>query len=73
MKISKDVTCRYGITYNLDGIGPTQGSILRLFDWMTRCCCWCCHNHDCKEPRNEILSDCETACEIYVKTPWCKK
>lgn len=73
MKKNKEVTCRYGVTYKLDAIGPTEGSIIRLFDLMTHCCCWVCHNRDCKYPKNEIVSDCNNVCEIYTKIPYCKK
>lgn len=73
MKKSKEVTCRYGVTYKLDAIGPTEGSIIRLFDLMTYCCCWVCHNRDCKYPKNEIVSDCNNVCKIYTKIPYCKK
>ena len=72
MRKSKEVTCRYGITYEVEGVG-TEGAILRLFDMLSKCCCWVCHNRGCKEPRNEIIPDCGEVCQIYTKIPYCKK
>lgn len=72
MKKNCTVTCRYGITYDVEFIG-TKSSIARGCDLMTRCCCWVCHNHDCQEPRNEIIEGCHSVCEIWFKKHCCEK
>lgn len=72
MKKTKEVTCRYGVTYKATFSG-SPGAVARTFDLMTRCCCWVCHNHDCKEPRNEKLNDCANVCELWWKIHPCDR
>ncbi len=71
--MKKKVKCRYGVEYIVDGVSGTKGECERFFGLMGRCCCWVCHNYDCKEPRNEILSDCNNVCDLWTKTPFCKE
>ena len=70
--IPVECTCRYGITYITEWKG-SYGAIWRGWDLMRRCCCWVCHNHDCKEPRNEIIKDCGYSCELWSKKHYCEK
>ena len=70
MKKNCTVTCRYGITYDVEFMG-TKASIARSCDLMTKCCCWICHNHDCQEPRNEIIENCGLVCELWTNKPYC--
>ncbi len=72
MKKSREVTCRYGITYTIEFKG-TKGEIERGFQHCEDCCCWTCFNHDCKEPRNEIIPNCGKICEIWTSEHYCKK
>lgn len=73
MTKTKEVTCRYGITYETTFSG-TRGAVERSFNHLTVCCCWCCYNHDCTEPRDEKISDCGNVCEIYgMKNHPCEK
>ena len=75
MKKTKEVTCRYGVTYPATFTG-SPGAVARTFDLMTRCCCWVCHNHDCKPPitRNEKLDNCGEVCKIFgVNSTYCGK
>lgn len=74
MKKTKEITCRYGVTYK-ETLSGTAGEIGRTFDWLTRCCCWCCYNHDCKEPREEKLdeNECCEACSVFSKVRFCDK
>ena len=37
------------------------------------CCCWVCYNRSCSHPKNEVLPDCKTVCELFTKTPYCKR
>lgn len=67
MKESKKIKCRYGVEYSPVFTG-SKGANARTFDLMTRCCCWICHNHNCKNPKNEILDDCHYVCELLVGT-----
>lgn len=69
---TKSVTCRYGITYTVTFIGA-PGARMRAFELMAHCCCWVCHNRDCKTPRNEVLSDCTKVCELWTKKHYCEK
>lgn len=71
MRKKRKVTCRYGITYEVEFEGSI-GAIERSFDSLTRCCCWVCHNHDCKEPRNEIIENCGHICELWIKKHYCE-
>jgi len=71
MRKKKIITCRYGISYEVEFKGSI-GAIERSFDSLTRCCCWVCHNHDCKEPRNEILENCGHICELWTKKHYCE-
>lgn len=67
MTKTKEVTCRYGITYEATFFGK-KGAIERAFDHLTRCCCFCCYNQECNEctePRYEKIPDCGYICEIY--------
>lgn len=70
MKEKRTVTCRYGVEYIQEFCG-TRAAIERSFALMARCCCWVCHNHECKEPHNEVIPDCGNACELWTKTPYC--
>ncbi len=72
MKKTQTVTCRYGISYDITFEG-SKGAILRSCDLMSKCCCWVCHNHDCKNPRNEKLDNCKDVCEIWFKKHPCEK
>lgn len=72
MKKKKLVTCRYGISYEVEFKG-TKGEIWRGFNHCETCCCWTCYNYDCKEPRNEIIKDCFNICEIWTKKHYCEK
>ena len=54
-------------------IKGTKGEIERGFQHCEDCCCWTCFNHDCKEPRNEIIPNCGEICEIWTKQHYCKK
>lgn len=71
MKIKKTITCRYGISYEVEFKG-TKGEIIRGFNHCEKCCCWTCYNHDCKEPRNEIIQNCGHICEIWTKKHYCE-
>lgn len=71
MKKTCTVTCRYGITYDVEFIG-TKAEITRGCQLMEKCCCWVCHNHKCKEPKNEILKDCDKVCDIWTNKPYCE-
>ena len=71
MKTKKTVTCRYGISYEVEFKG-TKGEIVRGFNHCEKCCCWTCYNHDCKEPRNEIIQNCGHICEIWTKKHYCE-
>lgn len=71
-KVKFDVTCRYGITYNVELHG-SEGAKLRTLDMLKECCCFVCHNHDCKEPRDEQLLSCKKECQFYTDKPYCKK
>lgn len=69
-KVNYEVTCRYGITYNVELHG-SAGAKQRTADMLGKCCCWVCHNHNCKEPRNERVS-CAMECFMYgAKSAWC--
>ena len=70
MEKTKEVTCRYGVTYPVTFKG-SKAEIARSFDLMTRCCCWVCHNQGCEIPHNEVLPDCQKVCEIWTKVPYC--
>jgi len=72
MKKKQTVTCRYGISYEVEFKG-TKGEIWRGFNHCENCCCWTCFNHDCKEPRNEVLDNCGHICEIWTKKHYCEK
>jgi hypothetical protein len=73
MTTTKEVTCRYGITYEATFSG-TRGVLYRSFDHLTRCCCFCCYNKECTEPRDERIPDCGYICGIYgMKDPPCEK
>ena len=67
---TKEVTCRYGVTYSVMFRG-TKEEITHSFDLMTKCCCWVCHNHECIEPRNEVFPECGKVCELRTKIPYC--
>lgn len=68
---SKQVTCRYGVTYMAMFKG-SAGEISRGFDLMSRCCCWVCTNLECENPRNEKIDGCGQICGLYTKTPYCQ-
>lgn len=70
-QMKKKVTCRYGVEYTVDPKG-TEGEIERFCDLMSRCCCWVCHNRECKQPRNEVIKDCQNVCDLFTKTPYCE-
>ena len=72
MTKTKEVTCRYGVTYETTFVG-TMGAVERAFDNLTRCCCFCCYNHNCTESRNEKILDCGNVCEIYGMNHPCEK
>ena len=69
--IPVECTCRYGVTYTTEWKG-SYGAIWRAWDLMQRCCCWVCHNHNCKEPRNEIIKNCGNSCELWSHTHYCE-
>ena len=70
------VTCRYGVTYEYEVRG-SYGQKVRFNNYLKICCCFCCQNHDCKEPRDERLNECDNppygilGCELYTKIPYC--
>lgn len=71
------VTCRYGVTYKYEAQG-SKGQLFRLKTLLENCCCWVCHNHDCKEPRNEQIPDCDpemephlAPCALFTQEPYC--
>lgn len=66
------ITCRYGVAYfcQLEG---TKAAKARTVQMLQRCCCWVCHNRDCKEPRNEKLQGCGRSCSLYTREPYCKR
>ena len=66
-----ECTCRYGVKWTDEWTG-TYGELWRAWDLMKRCCCWVCHNHDCKEPRNEVIKDCGNSCELWSRTHYCE-
>ena len=72
--MTKTVKCRYGVEYELTANG-SHGACKRLFDLMTHCCCFVCHNHDCKEPRDEKIENCDKDCELFnsEKAPFCER
>ncbi len=72
--MTKNVKCRYGVEYKLTANG-SSGACKRLFDLMTHCCCFVCHNHDCKEPRDEKIENCGNVCELFnsKKAPFCER
>lgn len=71
-KVNFEVTCRYGVTYSVELHG-SEGAKWRTVDMLKKCCCFVCHNHDCKEPQDERIP-CNFECKIYgAKTPWCEK
>lgn len=70
--MTKTITCRYGVTYKCEAKG-TRGELARLWHLLSECCCWVCHNRQCKTPRNEVVDGCGEICGLWTKTPWCKK
>ena len=62
--MTETVKCRYGVEYELTANG-SPGACKRLFDLMTHCCCFVCHNHDCKEPRDEKIDNCNNICDLF--------
>jgi len=72
MKRTANITCRYGVKYTETAYG-SAGAIGRLFEMLSRCCCYVCHNHDCKQPRERKLRNCEHDCEIYTREPYCQR
>ena len=71
MRKKREVTCRYGVTYTTEFKG-TKGEIERGFQHCEDCCCWTCFNHNCTEPRNEIIENCGYICELWTKKHYCK-
>lgn len=74
-RVTRKVKCRYGVEYEVTFEDTQMGAIERGFNLMNHCCCWVCHNKECKEPRNEPINGCEEVCEIWgARNPWwCKK
>lgn len=77
--MAKDtVTCRYGVTYTYEANG-SKGARARLHDLLSRCCCFVCHNHNCTEPRDERLEECDHTendllnCTLFTKVPYCMR
>lgn len=66
------VTCRYGVTYEVNAKG-TAGAQSRLVHMLSACCCWVCANHFCESPKNEKFDGCLKYCELYTKRPFCKE
>ena len=64
------VNCRYGNTYEVELKG-TKGAIARTVDMLYNCCCFVCHNHSCKAPRDEKI-DCHDECKFYWKLKPCE-
>ena len=69
--IPVECTCRYGVTYTTEWKG-SYGAIWRCWNLMQRCCCWVCHNHNCKEPKNEVIKNCGNSCELWSHTHYCE-
>jgi hypothetical protein len=70
--MKKNVTCRYGVKYELEAHG-SSGACFRLFDLMAHCCCFVCHNRECKTPRDEKIDNCNNICDIWFDNPPCEK
>ena len=71
-KTKFDVTCIYGVNYVVEMHG-SEGAKQRTLDMLKKCCCFVCHNHDCKEPRDERIATCKNECLMWTKTPYCIK
>ena len=71
-KVKFPITCRYGIQYEVELHG-SQGAKARTVDMLNKCCCFVCHNHDCKEPRDEKIPNCGHVCSFYTDKPYCKR
>lgn len=69
--MKRKIKCRYGVEYEVEFSG-SKGACARSLKLMECCCCWVCHNHDCKEPRNEIIEVCGEVCTLLTKIPYCK-
>ena len=67
MKETRKIKCRYGVEYTHTFEG-SRGANARTFQLMEKCCCWVCHNRECKNPKNEILDDCHYVCELWAET-----
>ena len=66
------VTCRYGIEYEVEYSSRyTNGECMRGVNMLKECCCFVCHNHDCKEPRDEKI-DCKDECRLFFKNKPCE-
>lgn len=72
MKRTANITCRYGVTYSVTANG-SSGAILRLWEMLSRCCCYACNNRNCKEPRERKLRNCKHDCELFTRTPYCQR
>lgn len=72
MKRTEKVTCRHGVTYSVTANG-SSGAILRLWEMLSRCCCFVCYNHNCKTPHLRKLRNCKHDCELYTRTPYCQR
>lgn len=70
---TRQVTCRYGVEYEVTGLKGSEGEIARLVGMLGRCCCWVCHNRECKTPRNERIEGCGQWCQLYTKQPYCER
>lgn len=69
--MKRKVTCRYGIEYSVE-IKGTRGVAWRTIDMLSKCCCFVCYNHDCKEPKDEIIP-CHNECLLFSKRTFCGK
>ena len=72
MRKTKEITCRHGVKYSVTATG-SGGSILRLWEMLSRCCCYVCYNRECKEPRNRKLRNCKHDCELFTREPYCQR
>ena len=67
------VKCRYGIEYEISFLSQYEkGACVRTVNMLNQCCCFVCHNHSCKEPRDEKI-DCHDECKYYWKSKPCEK
>lgn len=65
------VKCRHGVEYSLLARG-TQGEVRRLKEMLSNCCCYVCHNRECKQGRIG-KQECKNECELFTKNKYCER